>query len=240
MKANYLLILLIFSVLFFSCDKSDTDELEEEIEETRVCPEEFDMGTFTMLKSSKDLFPYSESDSIVVFKDSLGNEIMGEISEFVSSFSSVFSHNVTCLESTNETFKVKSRNEYLRKIIFFHDINLKFEVRYRVATNLKKYTDNLVFDMARISAMQIVSDDPDFANPIPLLVVLINERNSLEILYNPVAPTPLYSIHSIEYNEVFTNTSGVDVIEIYYNFEKGLIGFKEKSTGILYGFDRFE
>jgi hypothetical protein len=152
----------------------------------------------------------------------------------------MYSPSVKCLEDSLQIINVSAEIQTITTSIKIPEVDIQFNIRYRVSPYLSSYDDQLVLDVANITTKRISISDPDFVNPIPQITIVLDERTWPIDVLNPTLPVSSFSINMKEFSDVYTNTIGVDVIEIYYNFDQGIIGFRDKTTETLYGFERFE
>jgi len=236
MKYRSHIVLLMSSLLFAMCGKG---EIVEELGMTLEC-QRVDMGSFDLLEGSKEIFPYPSQEINIVFSDSLGNEIVATTSGTAIGYVKFFSSYIMCLEDSSALVNVSAAGEAMGTSVSIPALDIEFVIRYRVSPILNNYTEKLLSDVAIISIRSISLSDSTYIHPIPQMRIVLDIRTNPYGTQSSSMAEPSLFINMKEYLEVFSNTTGIDVIEIYYNHNLGIIGFREKATGVLYGFERFE
>ena len=206
----------------------------------QACPDEYEMGTYNLLSSTKELFPYKDSIVNIVFKDSLGNEVTAIAKEIEIFGLGRTESQSNCIYNPEESIEVSARTESIRDFISIPILDLGFEVGFRVAPDLIKYEDGFINDVANIIFTGTSEYGQSIPTPIPQIFVLLDPRNDPEPPLNVNPAAPIQSLLGKEFTNVYSNTIGKNIIEFYYNNEYGIIGFREKTDGELYVFDRFE
>ena len=223
-----ILILLILQSIFIGCTK-------------QACPDEYEMGDFPLLNSTKELYPYKDSIVNIVFRDSMGDEVHATAKRIGFNGLGITQTETECLDNPDETIAVYARTETILDFVSIPDLNIGFHVRFRVSPYLVKYEDNLVQDIATIDFLPF-SEYPDTAITfnISQIIILLDQRNNPEIPPYTSTAIPSLTLLNKEFTNVYSNINGNNFIEFYYNNEVGIVGFKKIPTGSMYIFDRFE
>lgn len=225
MKSKLFYLCLIF--IFCAC-KKDNDKPQKRF---IGCPNPLELGEFKMLESSKSVFPYSLSDSKAIFSDSLGNELMGLISNSISS-NLYASRPSECINDLDSLIIIKAQLEAQISEIEFDSLNLSFRIEFSVSPNLQDYSSGEVADYAFVS----VYGDSIF-DIRPQTSILLDKRTSNASFTNSIDN---FEIHSKSFGEIYTNTIKKEEIQFYFNIEQGLIGFHDKRSGFSYKLERIE
>lgn len=222
-----ILILLILQYTFIGCAK-------------QACPDEYEMGDFPLLNSTKDLFPYKDSIVNIVFRDSLGNEVNAIAKRIGFNGLGTTETETECLDNPDENIAASAQTETILDFVSIPALDIGFEVRFRVSPNLIKYEDGLVQDIANIRFTPF-SEYPDSLSwTISEINILIDQRNNPELPSNISIAIPSLTLFNKEFTNVYLNTIGNSLVEFYYNNEVGIVGFKEFPNGTMYVFDRVE
>ena len=222
---KHLPILFMFSLCSISCDDD---------ENPIICPNPYEMGTFEMLESSKALFPYDDTQTIVIFSDSLGNEYSGTLA-VNSGLGTLSGPDRTCLDNEDISIEVRARIENQTASIQIPEISMVLNINYRSNPDLTEYESNLVADVAIVSGPQLPG------GPIPQMFIVLDERSQQGSFSNLIQPMPVLSIHGKTYELVYSNEHRPnDGYLLYYNFTQGVVGFTNKASGNSYKLERVE
>lgn len=227
MRIGSFLIWVLFIVVCLGCN-SDDDPL---------CPDMTDLGSFDLLQSSIDIFPYSNDDSFAVFSDSMGNEIYGEISEVVVTYIGD-TVDIPCAQSPAVNVSATAQIEQIRTTIKFPDLNKTLEVYHRATPLYGFSTDHAVADMASVSIYEM---------PVPQSMLLqgtitvVIDRRSWP--FDPIGAAPFRSsvvLDGKEYFEVYSDETIFGDYVLYYSFTQGVIGFEDLNEDVTYKLERIE
>ena len=219
-KLLYLSLLLIFA----SCKKGKLHD----------CPQSLNLGTFDMLESSLERYPYETGNEKVIFSDSLGNEVEGSLTFFSQSYLT-FSANVECIDNRDSSIRVSFEAESKEVKIYFESLDLRFLVLFSIEMNYDKYDNPEYADRAMTRLI-----NKELTTEFPTIPIVLNQRTSTEDLTHWSSPVDEIIINSKRFESVYTTNTGTDIMEIYFNLEHGLIGFEDMTTGIMYSFERVE
>lgn len=227
MRIENVVIWVLFIVACIGCNNDDDP----------MCPEMTDLGSFDLLQSSIDIFPYSNDDAFAVFSDSMGNEIYGEISEVVVAYIGD-TVDIPCAQSPGVNVSATAQVEQIRTTIKFPDLNRILEVYHRATPLYGFSTDHAVADLATVSIYEM---------PFPQSMLLqgtitvVIDRRSWP--FDPVGTAPFRSsvvLDGKEYLEVYSAETLLGDYVLYYSFTQGLIGFEDLNEGVTYKFERIE
>jgi hypothetical protein len=213
-------------------------EMEEEEEETLLCPRSITPDTFLLTAETLAKFPYGleEATGPTYFVDSTGNRVLANFPEMPSLFAGrIFPNTVQCIADTTQEIIINGRYQRIGTEIDITELGLRFTLNYRVWHNIDRYEDRIFREIGGIYVTNSLdAEDPYFLRPIPQLALTINDNNWPSEATNPALPADEILLNSKLYYNVFTSNVGTDKFLIYYSFELGLIGFKDKRDGILY------
>lgn len=230
MKINktQILILLLLPYIIIGCTKQT------------ACPDEFEMGDFPLLNSTKELFPYKDSIVNIVFLDSLGDEVHAIAKRIGFNGLGTSLAQTECLDNPDETIEVSSHTETILDFVSIPALDIGFQVRFEASPNFIKYEDILVQDIANVRFTPFSEFPDSLTYKISEIIILLDHRNNPEQPSNMSNSIPSVILLNKEFTNVYTNTIGKDIVKFYYNNEKGIVGFKVLSNGTQYVFDRFE
>lgn len=225
---NQTLIIFVIVISFIGCDE-------------HACPNEYEMGAFQLLESTKNLFPYKDSVVQIVFRDSMQNEVIAIANRIGDVLEGYTSSQRECLYNSAEQVLIRAQTQSISAIISISELDLKFSVSFRTSPNFNLYKDDYVADLGSVGFNRpLVPLMPGMVFHFPPQIgILINQRNDPDT-HSSSFPMATDVLLDEVFENVYTNSIGRDSMEIYYNHEIGLIGFKKKPDGALYVFERFE
>ena len=223
-------VVLIISGFLLSCPEQETTN------NPTLCPSELDLGEITLIDSSLALFPYKESDSKVIFKDSPGNEINFVI-ENLSTREKLTSLPGKCIynQSQNVTYVFKLIYRYVELV------NDSIDLRFKITMTPELYP----FYYSEIEGNDILilgfSNANNTSNNHEIFQLLVNRRNN-----NPgtgfLGIQPNYedsiSLNDVDFEKVYWGQQ--NDYHLYFTKENGIIGIKNQSNDLLLVFDRIE
>jgi|WetSurMetagenome_2_1015567.scaffolds.fasta_scaffold494848_1 hypothetical protein len=224
---NQFLILIILQYIFIGCGK-------------QACPDEYEMGSFPLLNSSKELYPYKDSIVNIVFRDSMGDEVHAIAKRIGFNNLGITQTETECLDNPDEEIYVYAHTETILDYVSIPALDIGFEVRYRVSPNLIKYEDGLIQDIANIRFTPFSEYPDSISFKISEINILLDQRNNPELPSNISSAIPSLTLLNKEFTNVYSNTIGNTIVEFNYNYENGIVGFKVLPNGTMYVFDRFE
>ena len=209
---------------------------KDDMEPMPDCMEyELKLGPFSLDESSRDLFPYSPHDSILVFKDEANNELFFHMTFFIKD---TFPHIASILCPFDSTVLVPyySENEVIQ--VNFTNDSLNISV-------------NFIFNAAYRREMEMVTSQSDLAGFHLTSQHLDVNAHVTSVIVHKSGQTPLVlnnyfdslELGSKTFNAVYSNyplPQQPSNIKIYMNHEMGILGFEESVDGPLWVFDRFE
>ena len=225
-KTKAPLLILLFICFLISCEKETP------------CPTSYDMGTFELLSTSKELYPYKDSVLHIIFRDSLNNEITATAIRIPNdNIANV--GNIACLSQPDQNVNVRFKAERLWHIISIPDLNIGFEILFMAVPNFTNYEAKQVIDMGSIIFFDGASTE---SPPLHLtqISIVINARNHPPGITTPIEPASTLSLLGSQFSDVFTNNIYSEEIIIHYNHAIGIVGFKLQRDGNLWVFNRFE
>ena len=228
MKLKLFGVLLISTLFFIKCTH-----------EGPPCPDPYDMGTFELLESSKNRFPYDESQTKAIFSDSLGNEFTGSISVPSSGFGINTISPQPCVNNEEIKIAITANAEHYGSSLSIPELDLRFNIRFRVLPKLEDYESNSVADLANIIPSGTLISNASYQIP-PQLSLVLDRRSRPEEFQNPRKFTSALSIHGKVFGDVYTNSIEDDIIIFHFSFIKGIVGFKDQRSGIYYKLERIE
>ena len=240
-KMKHLKINLIFLLLLtlFSCKKKDC--LENEIKEVE-CPETIDLGEFFMSDESLNFIPYDDSIQRIIFSDSTGNEIIGEVIRFDLSLSqTTLDNEYVCPQDSTQKFEYILKRQWKGIEININELDIKLRFNLFVSVSRgDQISDALKPDslfLAEYFNIHLQTPIDTITSSNSRISITVNPRN------HPIAniDTPNsdeYNLHGKEYYDVYHQTYPIQEGEykILYNKSLGLIGIEnhDKSTSIKY------
>ena len=212
MKMQFTYIIAICTFILFGCTKDNKKE------ESTI-----NFGAFKLLNTSIQQFPYNDSIREFIYTDSLNNEFTASTSGIINRFAS--SGHSTKYKNSEETFFLVYQSQEYLTTLSIPSLNKKITVSASAKVNADDYEAIRIADVALIyhweqSAMKDIN-------------IVINERSRPGEFPDANLPTSTITIHGEIFNNVYSNENDDNTI-IYFNFEKGIVGFKDKTTGISY------
>ena len=194
-----------------------------------------------MLESSKALFPYELDDQTIIFKDELGNELLGVTnvysSDDIDNYTFTFA-GISCIDDSEKKVDVELKPEALFTYLIFQELEISFDIAFRASVNVEEYEEEVLQDICRVYFLNGVGD-PDFTSPSNRkpLSITINQRNDPRLLESS-EPISTIEINSKEFTSVYIKTD--DELTFYYNHEYGIVGIIDNKSDKVYSFDRYE
>ena len=223
------LVILSFLIIPVSCDIFEGP-----------CSDE-DLGQLYLMTSLNDISPYTEN-MLIYFKDSLGNEQTFEfINQNVGHGTDQHSStNVPCPSDANKRKEYKAKTEeYYFSIIQPETVTPRINFGFNLSVRLMYLNGLMVCDMFEfhnayptINTIGYSSDYPTYDG----MTLITHPRDcSEEFLSQYPQPTSEVTLLDKNFNDVYSSLNS----NIYYNYEFGIIGFKD-DAGDLWVFDRIE
>ena len=198
------------------------------------------MGSFELLESSKEKFPYDSTLTQVIFSDSLGNEFVGEISEMKMEFRSHPGANYQCEYDESKFVRPTSMTERISIKINFSELEVRFIIMFAVFPNFREFEEKLIADLGKVYVFEPYDPQQLGSAPITEFTIVLDERSRIEEFQNSADPNYIKFIHGEDYFDVYDNEHQNELFTVYFNLAKGLIGFKNRETGKSYKFERIE
>lgn len=209
------IILLVSLFLTSSCSK---DKIED------LCAEEY-LGEIYLLESSRNSIPYNENTSLY-FQDSLGNETIFQIDmEYYGYKIRNFSHIQTCEydNSLEKKYKVhKDKYSYVIKESA-QTLNKRFLLRLETEPFYDPFSP-VSYDTIYDRLAVFIASKTDSTSYYSNLRILVNPRNlsenDIDDFIDPVEEITLL-------NKTFYSVFISKISKEYYNYEYGLIAFRD-------------
>lgn len=221
------LVFLIFLGLFiYSCKKEESDT-----KELNKCAEEF-IGSFSLQKDTRSILPY-QNITTISFKNEGGNKVLFTFSE---KFDGYIVGGVTilsvCKEDSSKQKIYKAKSEGFRYYVKSDQDSLGFSFIINIGTIFTDFTDSPEFsvsDVLYIERRSTVTKEDEITQLPGQIRILVN-RGSLHDNYlnNFNLPVESVSILNKEFKNVFVAFDST----LFYNTEKGLVGFKDTLNSI--------
>jgi hypothetical protein len=215
MKVNYTYIIAICTIVLFGCKKENKNE----------DPPTIDFGHFELLNTTIQQFPYNDSIMEFIFTDSLNNE-------YTASTSTIFNHfgnsgHMTKYKDSEENFFLTYHTQTYGTILTIPSLNKKITVEASVKVNADDYEAIRTADVALIhhSGQNTPMKEHVF--------IAVDERSRPCEFPDANLSKATLTIHGETFNNIYSNENDGNTI-IYFNFEKGIVGFKDITTGISY------
>jgi hypothetical protein len=215
MRINYTYIIVIFTIVLFGCKKENKN------------PPTIDFGHFELLNTTIQQFPYNDSITEFIYTDSLNNE-------YIASTIPIFNHfgtsgHLTKYKDSDDYFFLTYQTEKREIRLSIPSLNKQFSIETEVKVDASDYESIRMADVVFIYYLDKFSD---FNNGV---FIAANERTRQGDFPDYDTPIPILIIHGEIFNNVYSNDNGNDTNTIiYFNFKKGVVGFKDKTTGMSY------
>lgn len=230
-----------FLLFLFSCDNDDAGPSS--------CIENPDLGDFFLLDSSKDFVPYGDEELVLIFSDSLGNEYKGnyipgafEACEVLSAYNIGQSGSNGCPISF-------SRECQMSRIVFEDFGGLEIQMFLSMDVSYSVEAEEAIFrDFINITIFEGDPENPGSiqSNQSGGFLITIDSRTDDRAIVLLIAADfqPMFGLHDEIYENVYLEADlGSDVVEIfdlYFSQEVGLVGFENIDKSISLKFERIE
>ena len=192
-----------------------------------------ELGDFQLLPTSREVFPYAESVTAVVFKDSLGKTYEYKV-ETNNSLQLPFSFNSPCRADPN-FFPLYQGSEEYRKVAFYIG-NEGFRIEQYVKVN-REFAD--LSQVADFISAGYHHKSEGLLNWEGDLQILIDMRDDPEAETQAAAFHQELQLNGRTFREVYEQV--VDEAgssrRYYFNLEFGLVGFTDHEGNQLFSFD---
>ena len=220
------LFLLLFSAISCSNDK-EPDPIAP------ACCEADSLGGYTMLPESRTSIPYQENTNLY-FRDNADNEIMFIFRPDDQSYGITDNGTLRtcpCDPEFKQVIKVGGDAYHY----FLSEIPRSLNITFLLDLSLRPFhgEDNLIADVLNIS----ISDNSDSTSYSGLMSILVNQRNLTSNYITGYKNTPIDSVLLLD--KWFSNVYLDDEGTVWYNFDQGLIAFRDRSEKI-WVLDRIE
>lgn len=236
-------MVILFSVFFLLGCREELimDEvviIEEEEEQEEICPSVYYADTIFLTSETISKFPYPENypANSIFFEDSIGNRVLAHFptDEPTVHFGGRFPNTVPCVHDTTKQVSVEEENGIIGRALIIDELGLEFVVGYRVGKDILRYEDQFFYESGRLLVSSEI-DDPYFIIPIPQTLILLNENNwQRNTSFNYAVLNSEVSLNGKIFYDVYKNNVGAEKFELYFNFEKGIVGFMDQRDGVLY------
>jgi hypothetical protein len=220
--------LFLLSILFLSCGK-ETDPMQD-------CHEyELKHGPFSLRESTRDLFPYSEHDSILVFKDEDNKELIFRMTSFIKD-TFPFITSIACPFDTNVIVPYYIENEMMQVNYTNDSLNISINFGFNASFRHEDETITGQFDLAGV---YLNSHEQNLNAQVTTMIV--HKSGELPLLVNNYFETLM--LGSKTFNMVYSNYSfPLEPLEmkVYMNHAMGILGFEDTAENHLWVFDRIE
>lgn len=213
MKVNLIIIAVLSVLLFFGC-KKDVEEVE--------IPTQF-LGDFELLNSSIEQFPYSDSIRNFTYLDKNGNEFEGNtqaISKII-----VTTKTIRYYEYSMKPYYIEYGTQKLQTILMLPDQGKTIEIKAQVSLEVKENEKPRIADILSISEIGKSALNS-------YVIIPIDERSREGEFTEAKFPQESIKINGNSYSNVYTIAKEKTII--FFNFEKGIVGFKDVKTEKVY------
>ncbi len=194
------------------------------------------LGPFYLKESSANLFPYTKTDTNLVFKNALNEELVFTQSLLVRDTFKSSALDVCPFDSTLQVPYIRTVE---RIIASFRNDSLDLGFEFKFFASFRSNGDSVTGE-----------SDLAFASfSIPLPGIFINNVSSLITQKSGLANTTFNDFHStitlgaMTFDSVYATQSIPNLHPlyiIYLNYDIGIVGFEETATGQVWVFDRIE
>jgi hypothetical protein len=195
-----------------------------------------DFGQIRLADSTIKKLPYNKFPQQFIFMDSANNEYEADIRitiEIFNRFSRSYQY-----DNSEDQFTIMYQSQSLSTDIIIQDLDMEFTM----LTSVNVYNEN-IFDRDYNNLK--LSDYTNISVSTPLLplsgdVSITAHRRGIENdIPETVPPMESFTINGKEYKDVYTNEGTAfgtlfDNTLIYFNYEHGIIAFKDKVSGTTY------
>lgn len=193
------------------------------------------LGPFYLKESSANLFPYTKTDTNLVFKNALNEELVFTQSLLVRDTFMYSSFNECPFDSTLQVPYVRTEDKIIAS--YRNDsLDLWFQFSFEASFRRDKNSVTGESDMATAFVSRYSH------NMFAILKSLISFKSGLPLYtLNKFYPSITLGQKSFEnvYSNEFSNYILSDFL-VYMNYDFGIVGFEEKDAGKVWVFDRIE
>ena len=204
------------TITLFGCTKENED------------PKTIDLGLLEFSSTTVKNHQYTESVGLI-FVDDSSNEIATTTSAGVSAFSG-YSH-LKNIKNSEEMFYLNYRLRSMFSALTVPDINKVFHIRTYVEADDADYESVRIADLISITYDNL--QPQSVKGFYPDIFIVADERLRVGDFPNADQSTPVFTINGKTFTDVYSNEDD-DTFVVYFNFEKGIVAFKDKITGISY------
>lgn len=238
----------ILLLLLLSCN-NDEDLMTTPETEEFICPADKYIGLVNILESSQLFLPYDTSMRNVVFSDTNGNEVIGEI-VYHETFSNYTSLRDTfmCAQDSTQAYRVRYDSEARVMVLNIEDIDVS--VRFQLflsaesgsAYNIDPPDTMLISDYLNVHVRTPIPEaSSGSGHPNSVLGIQVASRTNpfrrqTEPDWNE------YTLHGKVFSNVYYNPFNIqeEKFNILYNQEVGLVGLENYDKSISLKFERIE
>ena len=229
-KQMIVFIVLLTGILTInSCSKDDDGNLIED----NPCKDEI-IGEYYLLENSKNSVPYNE-DLRLYFKDATGNQVNFEVTKSATDYPQyIYALDTQCeYDSSQKKYYITTGEAY------FYDIKEPLE---SLGVSFDLFLGNGFFGINDIKIFDQLKFSMDYSNENNCsednISILINS-NQLTDERVALYPKSTFINEVTLLNKTFEDVYVGSDEKIYYNYEVGLIGFKDQADN-LWVFDKVE
>jgi len=215
------LLTLLLSIFFLAgCDEDPKPTCQNY---------EVNLGPFYLEQSSRDLFPYSSTDSNLVFKNQFSEELILSLA-FLRKDTTVITYFDQCpFDSLTDVPYVVEREQLLAT--FINDsLDWSIQFTFRAAYSLPKHTVTGEYDEAEIFFLNLT---PGFGSVVSSLIV--HKSGQVPSFFNRFHSS--ITLGSRTFEDVFSTYSipqNPPRYLIYMNYEFGIVGIEDTAQGQLW------
>jgi len=219
--------IILLTLLAISCAKEETPSVAP------ACCDPVFLGQYLLMPGSRNAIPY-QADATLYFKDESGNEVAFTLRNDDDGYDTTdmgTGRNCPCDTNFIQTLKASGDAYYY----FLKQPDLSFDIRFLITLSTYPFhgDEYLAADILEIS-IQDPNDTTSFGGA---LLVLVDPRNLTEeyLKWYKAAPADSLQLSGITFYDVYAEEDSL----VFYNYEKGLVAFKDRQDK-LWVLDRVE
>ena len=193
-----------------------------------------------LIDSSLAVFPYKESDSKAIFRDSLGNEIVFEI-ENLSTREKLTSLPGKCSVNQNQNITYVFKLIYRYVELVNDSLDLRFDIVMTPELYPFYYSDLEGNDFLILSLGKPIASSVNHE----IFRLFVNRRNGFPgngTLFSGPNYEPAFSLYGFDFEKVFWDQKVImnDEFKIYFTMQDGIMGIQNQDNALCLVFDRIE
>jgi hypothetical protein len=175
--------------------------------------------------------------SRIIMIDSVGNEIEGLIDN-IQSIPDMDIKQIQCPLDTSQSILISTSKQRIETSVTFDDASVRIYIVFSVFTNFKDFENTTISDVATISVLR-GSSQSVFLGSAHMRIVL-DSRTELESPSLLGNYSQVLNVGSKQFEDVYSNDSLDGFHTVYFNFDQGILGFRNRLNNTMYTLERIE